>query len=66
MGFRNVGPPGGQGRALAEPVAPSVDDFLAIYRPIKDWIAVVLVTHGHRDLQTIVRQVFGTVDSDDA
>lgn len=39
-----------------------VDSFLVIYRPIKDGIVVVLVAHGHQDLQTIVDSVFGSSD----
>ena len=36
-----------------------VDSFLVIYRPIEDGIAIVLVAHGHQDLQTIVNAIFG-------
>ena len=36
-----------------------VDKFLVIYRPQEDGIAIILVTHGHRDLRTVVEQIFG-------
>ena len=36
-----------------------VDNLLVIYRPIEDGIAIVLVAHGHQDLQTIVNSIFG-------
>jgi hypothetical protein len=32
---------------------------LVIYRPQEDGIAIILVTHGHRDLRTVVEQIFG-------
>ena len=37
----------------------SVDKLLVIYRPREDGIVIILVTHGPRDLQTVIRQIFG-------
>jgi toxin ParE1/3/4 len=39
-----------------------VDHLIVIYRPFEDGIVIMLVAHGHQDIQTIVRQLF----SDDA
>jgi toxin ParE1/3/4 len=36
-----------------------VDKLLVIYRPQEDGIVIILVTHGHRDLRTVVQQIFG-------
>lgn len=36
-----------------------VENFLVIYRPIEDGIAIVLVAHGHQDVRTIVERIFG-------
>jgi toxin ParE1/3/4 len=42
-----------------------VDKFVVIYRPREDGIVVILVTHGHRDLRTVVEQIFGQGSFDD-
>ena len=36
-----------------------VDNLVVIYRPFEDGIVIMLVAHGHQDIQTIVRQMFG-------
>ena len=36
-----------------------VGKLIVIYRPREDGIVVILVTHGHRDLRTVVEQIFG-------
>ena len=41
-----------------------VDNLIVIYRPAEDGIVVMLVVHGHQDIQTIVRQLFHD-DADD-
>jgi len=42
-----------------------VDKLVVIYRPREDGIVVILVTHGHRDLRTVVEQIFGQGGLDD-
>jgi toxin ParE1/3/4 len=42
-----------------------VDNLLVIYRPLEDGIVVILVTHGHRDIRTVVEQIFGSGGADD-
>ncbi len=42
-----------------------VDNLVVIYRPREDGIVVILVTHGHCDLRTIVEQIFGQGGLDD-
>jgi toxin ParE1/3/4 len=42
-----------------------VEKLLVIYRPREDGIVVILVTHGHRDLRTVVEQIFGPGRLDD-
>jgi toxin ParE1/3/4 len=42
-----------------------VDKLVVIYRPLADGIVVILVTHGHRDLRTVVEQLFGQGGSGD-
>jgi toxin ParE1/3/4 len=37
-----------------------VDNLVVIYRPLEDGIVVILVTHGHRDIRTVVEQIFGS------
>ncbi len=37
-----------------------VENFLVIYRPIEDGIAIILVAHGHQDVRTIVERIFGS------
>jgi hypothetical protein len=39
--------------------------LLVIHRPRADGIVVILVTHGYRDLRTVVEQIFGPSGSDD-
>jgi len=39
-----------------------VDRLLVIYRPIEDGIAVILVAHGHKDVRTILEEIFGQKD----
>jgi toxin ParE1/3/4 len=36
-----------------------VESLLVIYRPIEDGIAIILVAHGHQDVRTIVKRIFG-------
>ena len=55
---------------LREDVGPGlrcfrVEKLLVIYRPREDGIVVMLVTHGHRDLRTVVEQIFGPGGLDD-
>jgi toxin ParE1/3/4 len=42
-----------------------VDRLLVIYRPREDGIVIILVTHGHRDLRSVVEQIFGPGGLDD-
>jgi len=42
-----------------------VDKLVVVYRPHEDGIVVILVTHGHRDLRTVVEQIFGQGSFDD-
>lgn len=42
-----------------------VEKLLVIYRPREDGMVVILVTHGHRDLRTVVEQIFGPGGLDD-
>jgi hypothetical protein len=43
-----------------------VDKHVVIYRPHEDGIVVILVTHGHRDLRTVLEQIFGAGGLDDS
>ena len=43
-----------------------VDKLVVIYRPHEDGIVVILVTHGHRDLRTVLEQIFGPGGLDDS
>ncbi len=40
----------------------SVDDYVVIYRPLKDGILVLLVTQGSRDVATLFQRRFGGTD----
>lgn len=43
-----------------------VDKLVVIYRPHEDGIVVILVAHGHRDLRTVLGQIFGAGGLDDS